>query len=181
MPPMPLSPASRSGSTHYTQRSSRVPRKIPAAYQIFADGPEDGVTNTKRNSLATSMASMAASAPSHSQTVNERSRSVLVVPEIVTPSRQRRATVSDTMDQVNESPLSRKEKSKSQGDLFQRRIAPLAKLELELERKSLTFGGSDCDRLSRLSRPEASPAQSIHLPSPSTSGSFADFPSGPAV
>ncbi|KAL1686161.1 kinase-like domain-containing protein [Schizophyllum commune] len=141
LPPMPLSPASRSGSTHYTQRSSRVPRKIPAAYQIFADGPEDGAantnTNTKRNSLATSMASMAASAPGHSQTVNERSRSVLVVPEIVTPSRQRRATVSETMDQVNESPLSRKEKSRSQGDLFQRRIAPLAKLELELEREAV--------------------------------------------
>ncbi|KAL1702744.1 kinase-like domain-containing protein [Schizophyllum commune] len=139
LPPMPLSPASRSGSTHYTQRSSRVPRKIPAAYQIFADGTEDGAanTNTKRNSLATSMASMAASAPGHSQTVNERSRSVLVVPEIVTPSRQRRATVSETMDQVNESPLSRKEKSKSQGDLFQRRIAPLAKLELELEREAV--------------------------------------------
>ncbi|KAL1760194.1 hypothetical protein FB107DRAFT_270243 [Schizophyllum commune] len=137
LPPMPLSPASRSGSTHYTQRSSRVPRKIPAAYQIFADGPEEGAANTKRNSLATSMASMAASAPGHSQTVNERSRSVLVVPEIVTPSRQRRATVSETMDQVNESPLSRKEKSKSQGDLFQRRIAPLAKLELELEREAV--------------------------------------------
>jgi serine/threonine-protein kinase GIN4 len=69
----------------------------------------------------------------------------LQIPEVHTPSRQRRATVStrspEPAEQVygNEgSPSKRKERSRSYGNLFQMHIAPISLLEAELN-KSLFF------------------------------------------
>ncbi|CAA7265469.1 unnamed protein product [Cyclocybe aegerita] len=73
--------------------------------------------------------------------IESQGRSSLQIPEIHTPSRQRRATVTtrspEPADPVLDdleggSPSKRKEKSKSHGNLFQRHIAPLSFIEAEL-------------------------------------------------
>lgn len=65
-----------------------------------------------------------------------------VIPEIRTPSKQRRATVSvgspgpatgQTFDDIDTgSPSKRKEKSRSHGNLFQLHITPVSMLEYNL-------------------------------------------------
>lgn len=65
-----------------------------------------------------------------------------------TPTRQRRATVSTRapepadatfdIDMETGSPSKRKEKSKSHADLLDRRITPLAQLELEISKRKET-------------------------------------------
>ncbi|KIM43003.1 hypothetical protein M413DRAFT_393485 [Hebeloma cylindrosporum] len=84
----------------------------------------------------------------------ERSQMQMRIPEIHTPSRQRRATVSTRSPEPVESqvrthafddtpldtqvdggsPSKRKEKSRSHGNLFQRHIAPILVLEAELSK-----------------------------------------------
>lgn len=73
--------------------------------------------------------------------VEERS---MLIPEIHTPSRQRRATVSTgspgaTLDIDSRSPSKRREKSKSHGNLFQKHITPVSLLEAELNKCKSTI------------------------------------------
>ncbi|KAF8158040.1 hypothetical protein B0H34DRAFT_707275 [Crassisporium funariophilum] len=157
LPPLPL-PLSRSVSQN---RTSRLPRRVLAASQIFqADengnispmGDTSMLSATGNNTMFltanydTSRGSsgpLSAEAP-RSPTPTE-GRSSLQIPEIHTPSRQRgqrRATVSTRSPEPAErvfsapegSPSKRKEKSKSHGNLFQMHIAPISLLEAELDK-----------------------------------------------
>jgi hypothetical protein len=139
LPPLPL-PRSRSASKiRDTSRSSRLPRKVLAANQIFtADNtPNSTGTFTADDTTTTTDDSVPSEEPSR----------ILPEIEIHTPSRQRRATVSGlsletplNLDLETGSPSKRREKSKSHGDLFQRHIAPISFLEAELnKRKRLIF------------------------------------------
>jgi serine/threonine-protein kinase GIN4 len=137
LPPLPLAPLSRSASQTRTNRSSRLPRKVLAASQIFSDENDRSVmdyTMTSTTSAAHATANTtttddAAPAEGYSQ----------LIPEIHTPSRQRRATVSTgspgvALDIDTGSPSKRREKSKSHGNLFQRHITPVSMLEAELNK-----------------------------------------------
>ncbi|KAK7048599.1 kinase domain-containing protein [Favolaschia claudopus] len=128
LPPLPLAPLSRTGSQIRSYRSSRLPRKVLAASQIFAD-PEDLSQNS-------SLMNAAASATANGNTSEDaRPR---------TPTRPRRATVSARSPEPGDavfdieaetgSPSKRKEKSKSHADLLERRITPIAQLELEISK-----------------------------------------------
>ncbi|KAJ7433039.1 hypothetical protein B0H11DRAFT_773977 [Mycena galericulata] len=132
LPPLPLAPLSRATSQTRTYRSSRLPRKLLAASQIFAD-PEDSSQN---------LSSMDAAANSTVANMDLSEGTSQIVSELRTPTRPRRATVSARspepadasfdIDIETGSPSKRKEKSRSQGDLLQRRITPIAQLELEI-------------------------------------------------
>lgn len=142
-------------------RTSRLPRRVLAASQIFqADengnlSPMDQTMNSTHLSFGdTSKGSIKPpSTPTHSVPSTPETQtsplpsegpSQLQIPEIYTPSRQRRATVSTrspdpagpTLDLEMEggSPSKRKEKSRSHGNLFQRHIAPISYLEAELNK-----------------------------------------------
>ncbi|KAJ6508433.1 hypothetical protein C8R45DRAFT_967415 [Mycena sanguinolenta] len=136
LPPLPLAPLSRAGShsraasqANNTYRSSRLPRRVLAASQIFAD-PADSSLNTSVNAAASSTVADISGATSPTLT---RPR---------TPTRQRRATVSVPgpsdasfdIDAETGSPSKRKEKSKSHAALLERRITPVAQLELEISK-----------------------------------------------
>ncbi|KAJ7147185.1 kinase-like domain-containing protein [Mycena crocata] len=130
LPPLPLAPLSR--ATSQTYRSSRLPRKVLAASQIFAD-PSD---------LSQNMSSMDAAATFTVANAEFSEGTSQILAGLRTPTRQRRATVSARspdpadasfdIDIETGSPSKRKEKSRSQGDLLQRRITPVALLELEI-------------------------------------------------
>ncbi|KAJ7600903.1 hypothetical protein C8J56DRAFT_911575 [Mycena floridula] len=108
LPPLPLAPLSRSGSQTRTNRSSRLPRKVLAANKIFSDEAEgeQSMSSYVTSVYATPSAEVTSSA---------------MLPEIRTPSKQRRATVS----------------SRSHGNLFQLHILPAAKLELEFDKSEV--------------------------------------------
>ncbi|KAF5382497.1 hypothetical protein D9615_003045 [Tricholomella constricta] len=139
LPSLPVAPLSRSHSR--TNRSSRLPRKVLAASQIFAhendqsawDLPNATGTYAIHNDTSTDLA---------------EGRSQLQLPEIHTPSRKRRATVSicspekapktpSNLDAEAGSPSKRREKSRSHGNLFQSHIAPVSMLEAELNKPEL--------------------------------------------
>ena len=155
-------PLARDRSQH---RTSRLPRCVLAASQIFqADengnlSPMDQTMSSTHLSIAdTSKGSMKPpstpgdSAPSTPETQTSplptEGPSQLQIPEIYTPSRQRRATVSTRspdpaglsleLEMEGGSPSKRKEKSKSHGNLFQRHIAPISYLEAELNKGTST-------------------------------------------
>ncbi|KAJ8523229.1 hypothetical protein ONZ45_g266 [Pleurotus djamor] len=140
LPPLPLAPVSRRTSQVYSNRASRLPRRVPAN-QIF---DEHG------NSVGDqSMSFEKVSAPSGS---NDASANILTQsttnPVLTTPSRPRRATVStrspepaDKQKKVEENAYSpssskRREKSKSHSNLLQLRITPISALELEFQRSN---------------------------------------------
>ncbi|KAF7348357.1 Protein kinase domain-containing protein [Mycena sanguinolenta] len=140
LPPLPLAPLSRAGShsraasqANNTYRSSRLPRRVLAASQIFADLPADSSLNTSVNAAASSTVANADISGATSPTLS-RPR---------TPTRQRRATVSVPgpadasfdLDAETGSPSKRKEKSKSHAALLERRITPVAQLELEISKR----------------------------------------------
>lgn len=146
LPPLPLPPATRttnlSSSQTRSNRSSRLPRRILAANQIFS---ESGDQSTEMSSFVTSVY---ASPDTSTSPDNLNDSSALSVPQLQTPSRQRRATVSTrspdpvvsgpiepSFDIENGSPSKRKEKSKSHGNLFQLHIAPAATLGAELDKR----------------------------------------------
>ncbi|KAJ7451595.1 hypothetical protein FB451DRAFT_702631 [Mycena latifolia] len=132
LPPLPLAPLSRATSQTNTYRSSRLPRKVLAASQIFAD-PADSSQN---------MSSMHAAANSTVANADFSEGTSQILTELHTPTRPRRATVSARspepadaafdIDVETGSPSKRKEKSRSHADLLQRRITPVALLELEI-------------------------------------------------
>ncbi|RDB19031.1 MAP/microtubule affinity-regulating kinase 4 [Hypsizygus marmoreus] len=139
LPSLPPAPLSRSASQ--TNRSSRLPRKVLTASQIFAN-ENDQTGNDFSNVTGTFAAANSSTAGPW------EGRSQLQLPEIHTPSRQRRATVSicspEKTPQVSKeldvdtgSPSKRREKSKSHGNLFQLHITPVSLLEAELNKPEL--------------------------------------------
>ncbi|KAF9483411.1 hypothetical protein BDN70DRAFT_318045 [Pholiota conissans] len=168
LPPLPL-PLSRDRSQ---TRPTRLPRRVLAASQIF-QADENGnitpmpmdqsmnnsaylsATDISRGSILPPKTPKTPATPAQLATpekqtsplpVEGNSQSQLRIPEIYTPSRQRRATVSTgspgqaettrtfDLDIEGGSPSKRKEKSRSHGNLFQRHIAPLSLLEAELNK-----------------------------------------------
>ncbi|KAF8799033.1 hypothetical protein BYT27DRAFT_7202794 [Phlegmacium glaucopus] len=152
LPALPL-PLARNASQN---RSSRLPRRVLAASQIFQADENGNVSpmdqtmistansmyltanDTSRGSISPSPADASIEPKSPSRT---QAKSHLQIPEIHTPSRQRRATVSTRSPEPTEqvfgiegSPSKRKEKSKSYGNLFQMHIAPISLLEAELSK-----------------------------------------------
>jgi len=150
LPPLPL-PLARNASQN---RSSRLPRRVLAASQIFqADengnvSPMDQTMISTANSMYltpndTSRGSIGPTPADTKSPSPTRGKSHLQLPEIHTPSRQRRATVSTRSPEPTEkafdiegSPSKRKEKSKSHGNLFQMHIAPISLLEEELNKST---------------------------------------------
>ena len=152
LPPLPL-PLARNVSHN---RSSRLPRRVLAASQIFqADengnvSPMDQTTISTANSTClsandTSRGSIKPPPVDNSTELQSPSRSQAKshsqIPEIHTPSRQRRATVSTRSPEPTEqvfdgegTPSKQKERSRSYGNLFQMHIAPISLLEAELSK-----------------------------------------------
>ena len=134
LPSLPVAPLSSSISSNQTNRSSRLPRKILAANQIFA-------TENDQSSMDVS----GVMSPNLSTERSSDGPSRLRVPEIHTPSRPRRATVSTcspekSLETANPfletgSPSKRREKSRSHGNMFQRHIASLSVIEAELNKR----------------------------------------------
>ncbi|KAL0578154.1 hypothetical protein V5O48_003820 [Marasmius crinis-equi] len=138
LPPLPLPPASRSRSN----RSSRLPRRVLAANEIFSD-----TSMLESSFVDQSMSSHVASictSPTVAQTSEKKEQkeeSPVTLPEPrTTPSRPRRATVTTLSPErvatdpfeLNDSPSKRKEKSRSHGNLLQRHIAPPSELAAAL-------------------------------------------------
>ncbi|KAJ6585267.1 hypothetical protein B0H19DRAFT_1368651 [Mycena capillaripes] len=134
LPPLPLAPLSRATSQTHTYRSSRLPRKVLAASQIFADPADSSYNMSSMNAVATSTVANTDFSEGASQ----------ILAGLHTPTRQRRATVSARspepadasfdIDMETGSPSKRKEKSRSHADLLDRRITPVAQLELEISK-----------------------------------------------
>jgi serine/threonine-protein kinase GIN4 len=158
LPPLPL-PLARNASQ---KRCSRLPRRVLAASQIF-QADENGnvspmdqtmvstansyltVNDTSRSSINPTPADTSIIEPK-SPSPAEATGSQLQIPEIHTPSRQRRATVStrspEPAEQVFDtegSPSKQKERSRSYGNLFQMHITPISLLEAELSKSLLFF------------------------------------------
>jgi serine/threonine-protein kinase GIN4 len=139
LPPLPISPASRSTSHSRANRSSRVPRKILAASQIFVHEPDN---NQSTSTILTSAYATADSTnlhPNESLALPQVGQGHLLEFSPQTP-RPRRATVSalslehmgvqHDLDTDSGSPAQQKEKSKSQANLI-RHITPVRGLEFE--------------------------------------------------
>ncbi|KAF8964325.1 hypothetical protein BDZ97DRAFT_899869 [Flammula alnicola] len=155
LPALPL-PLSRNISQN---RTSRLPRRVLAASQIFQTDENGNITPTdqtmnsayitatdiSKGSISPTAATPAPVTPEvQPSSLPAEGPSQLQIPEIHTPSRQRRATVSTRSPEPavpafdlnieGGSPSKRKEKSKSHGNLFQRHIAPISLLEAELSK-----------------------------------------------
>ncbi|GLB38202.1 putative protein tyrosine kinase [Lyophyllum shimeji] len=141
LPSLPVAPLSRSHSRNNTNRSSRLPRKILAASQIFAN-ENDQIGSDHANATGSYATA------NDTSTDPAEGRSQLQLPEIHTPSRKRRATVSIcspekapqtpmNLDAESGSPSKLREKSRSHGNLFQLHIAPVSMLEAELNKPEL--------------------------------------------
>ena len=157
LPPLPLPLACNVSQN----RSSRLPRRVLAASQIFQADENGNVSPMDETMLSTANSTYLSANDNSRSTIlppadtfsdpktpsspSQKKKSQLQIPEIHTPSRQRRATVStrspepsDQVSGIEGSPSKRKERSRSYGNLFQRRIAPISLLEAELN-KSLFF------------------------------------------
>ncbi|KAF7314512.1 Protein kinase domain-containing protein [Mycena kentingensis (nom. inval.)] len=122
LPSLPAAPLARSPSY---RSSSRLPRRILAASQIFTDSPDTTANLSSMNAAA------------NTTVANEEA-----VQETEVGRPQRRATFSTCLPEEagdgidTGSPSKRKEKSRSHGDLLERRITSLALLEKEIAKKS---------------------------------------------
>ncbi|KAJ3756239.1 hypothetical protein EV360DRAFT_85137 [Lentinula raphanica] len=129
-----------------SNRSSRLPRRVLAANQIFS---ESGDQSAEMSSFVTSVYASPSTSGSAGNAGNTNAIPDLSVSQLQTPSRQCRVTVStrspDTVvsgpmdscfDNDHGSPSKRKEKSKSQGNLFQLQIVPAAALGAELDKRA---------------------------------------------
>jgi serine/threonine-protein kinase GIN4 len=153
LPPLPLPLACNASQN----RSSRLPRRVLAASQIFHADENGNVSPMDQSMLSmansTYLTTNDTSNPPPADTFTEPKspspsrgkKSYLQIPEIRTPSRQRRATVSTRSPEPSEqvsgiegSPSKQKERSRSYGNLFQMHIAPISLLEAELS-KSVLF------------------------------------------
>ena len=152
LPPLPISPVARHSQImpgspeNYSSRSSRIPRRILPANQIFVD---DYDTNHADQSAVVSLSQE--EAPVKRRSVIDLSIPVVLSENSATPqetteapttpiqTRVRRATIVTRSPEVDGRRPSlevdtdtQREKSKSQHDLG-RSITPVNKLELELE------------------------------------------------
>ncbi len=150
-----MAPSARRSASHdHSNRSSRLPRRALAASQIFADNNlVVDISNSVSSSGPTTSDATSSSGPpvTPAETTGsmflpsasaEPAQTKFIIPEIHTPSRRRRATVSqDSPVAINKnaemSPSKRREKSRSHGNLLQQRIASLTKLEAEINKREL--------------------------------------------
>lgn len=155
LPPLPLPLACN------VSRSSRLPRRVLAASQIFQADENGNVSPMDQTMFSTGNSTFLSANDTSRSTIpppadafadprtpsspSQGKKGHLQIPEIHTPSRQRRATVSTRSPEPSEqvsgiegSPSKRKERSRSYGNLFQMHIAPISLLEAELS-KSLFF------------------------------------------
>lgn len=160
LPPLPLPLACNASQN----RSSRLPRRVLAASQIFQADENGNVSPMDQTMLSTANSMYLTPSDTSrgtnplpadtftepkSPSLSQGKKNHLQVPEIHTPSRQRRATVStrspESSDQVSGiegSPSKQKERSRSYGNLFQMHIAPISLLEAELSKSVLFFSPS---------------------------------------
>ncbi|KAG6902526.1 hypothetical protein C0995_015344 [Termitomyces sp. Mi166 len=147
LPSLPVAPLSRSQSR--TNGSHRLPRKILAANQIFANDEIFNVS-TANDSYVTA---------TDTSTSESRGQLQLSELELNTPARKRRATVSDCalekvsqgpddLDVATSSPSKRREKSKSHGSFLQLHIAPISMLDAEFNKSQLPPPPPSAQRLS---------------------------------
>ncbi|KAF9450563.1 kinase-like protein [Macrolepiota fuliginosa MF-IS2] len=150
LPSLPAAPAKpRDGSHNRSARSTRLPRKVLAASQIFADYNNslmvDASSSANTSAITSDVLTSSASVETPSGSILSRpatadpSQSQFVIPEIHTPSRQRRATVSENSPvaiprDAEMSPSKRREKSRSHGNFLQQRIASMTQLEAEINK-----------------------------------------------
>ena len=159
LPPLPLPLACNVSQN----RSSRLPRRVLAASQIFQADENGNVSPMDQTILSTANSTYLSSndtsrdtnppptdttfaEPKTPSSPSQGKKSHLQIPEIHTPSRQRRATVSTRSPEPSEqisgidgSPSKQKERSRSYGNLFQRHIAPISLLEAGLSKRVLFF------------------------------------------
>ncbi|ESK95245.1 map microtubule affinity-regulating kinase 4 isoform 2 [Moniliophthora roreri MCA 2997] len=191
LPPLPLPPASRSASR--SNRSSRLPRRILAANEIFSDQSTSTADQSTADQSMTTYVTSVCPSPSATEAPKpvEQVRGTLPEPQ-ATPSRQRRATVSTlsperiTTDpfELNSSP--RKEKSRSHGNLLQRHIAPPSELEAALNQETAPLPSprlsAAVDRNIFIAPPVRSREDVDHLDTPPPiSKSFDELTSSPLV
>lgn len=151
LPPLPL-PLSRNASGNRGNRSTRLPRRVLAASQIFDENGTSPVDQSMATTAPSSFVGVNSSTAESSwtdATSPPADKSQFLIPEIHTPSRRRRATVSTRSpepvsspgpaDTEEGSPSKRKEKSKSHANLFQLHIAPLSLLEAEINKPPTTL------------------------------------------
>ncbi|PFH46524.1 hypothetical protein AMATHDRAFT_199381 [Amanita thiersii Skay4041] len=130
LPPLPVAPvASRSASATRTNRSSRLPRKVLAASQIFAD----------ENMQASDQSTTSNTTPAKMSTNNESpGSSSQLVPEVQTPSKKQRAPVSSCSQELGRlsasHPESPTKRTKNPANRLQLHIASLSQLEAELNK-----------------------------------------------
>jgi len=145
LPPLPL-PLSRNASGNRGNRSTRLPRRVLAASQIFDENGTSPVDQSMATTAPSSFVGVNTSTAESSwtdATSPPADKSQFLIPEIHTPSRRRRATVSTRSPEpvspapadTGGSPSKRKEKSKSHANLFQLHIAPLSLLEAEINKR----------------------------------------------
>ncbi|KAF8627400.1 hypothetical protein AX17_006215 [Amanita inopinata Kibby_2008] len=125
LPPLPIAPLSRRPSGNRSNRSGRLPRKVLAASQIFTEESmrmfdQSGLTNA-------------------SSADESRSNMSQILPQVDTPLRKRRATVSARSPELVEtSTASHSEQpvkqNKSLASKLQLHIATLSQLEAELNK-----------------------------------------------
>ncbi|KAG7445820.1 kinase-like protein [Guyanagaster necrorhizus] len=125
--PAPLRPSTQNRSN----RSSRLPRRVIPANQIFADDPDHLLPSPTMTSFVTSGYDISVQAASN--VVDQE------LPLVCTPTKKRRATVSASSPEASlgqsGSPAERKEKSRSHADLLQMRIAPISTMDGALVRR----------------------------------------------
>ncbi|KAG1791865.1 uncharacterized protein HD556DRAFT_1383278 [Suillus plorans] len=146
-PALPLSPPiSRSSSqalnANMSRSSSRLPRRMLAANEIFCNDP-NAPLSPGRSALADQSNSFSGYLSPDDSGFTQRAGVPTINVPAQTPRRQRRATISTRSPKADEndmdglgSPSKRREKSRSQGNL-DRHIRPIDKLEFDLTRETV--------------------------------------------
>ncbi|ETW81318.1 hypothetical protein HETIRDRAFT_451140 [Heterobasidion irregulare TC 32-1] len=145
LPPLPIAPpVTRATSRNLSARSSRLPRKILAASQIFhQDTDHSVVTDDSLLTASSSRSPLTTPSPAHTLPTIPSEEPSHAFGLTQSPHRSRRATVVGHSPEQGgvfvaepESPSKRREKSKSHSELLSRPISPIETLTLELERLS---------------------------------------------
>ncbi|KAG2138634.1 uncharacterized protein EDB93DRAFT_1090613 [Suillus bovinus] len=146
-PALPLSPPiSRSNSqalnANISRSSSRLPKRMLAANEIFCDDP-NAPLSPGRSALADQSNLLSGYMSPDNSGFTQRAGVSTINVLSQTPRRQRRATISTRSPKADEndmdglgSPSKRREKSRSQGNL-DRHIRPVDKLEFDLTRETV--------------------------------------------
>jgi serine/threonine-protein kinase GIN4 len=155
LPPLP--PPARNTPAN---RSSRIPRRVLAASQIFQSDEHGNITAmvdqsmasnnsgflTANDILVSSTPAPTAATAATTLTGPElpvETKNQFQIPEVNTPSRQKRRATVSIISPASERPesfvgaSSRKEKSKSQTNLLDKHIVPISVLEAEMNKSML--------------------------------------------